>query len=85
MPEHLQLPLNRKGVISAEIFKVEGQLRVGFFIVNEWPCKLHHKCRIVDCGVFLILIFRNSEDDALSIVYCRKNGGYGLIATDDAE
>ena len=62
MPEHLQLPLNRKGVISAEIFKVEGQLRVGFFIVNERSCKLHHKCRIVDCGVFLILIFRNSED-----------------------
>jgi len=30
-------------------------------------------------------VFRNSEDDALSIVYCRKNGGYGLIATDDAE
>lgn len=30
-------------------------------------------------------IFRNSEDDALSIVYCRKNGGYGLIVADEAE
>jgi len=24
-------------------------------------------------------VFRNSEDDSLSIVYQRKNGGYGLI------
>ena len=31
-------------------------------------------------------VFRNSEDeDVLSIVYSRKNGGYGLIVTDDAE
>ncbi len=31
-------------------------------------------------------VFRNSEDDdMLSIVYARKNGGYGLILTDDAE
>lgn len=31
-------------------------------------------------------VFRNSEDeDVLSIVYTRKNGGYGLIVTDDAE
>ena len=27
-------------------------------------------------------VFRNSEDDSLSIVYQRKNGGYGLIVTD---
>jgi putative sigma-54 modulation protein len=26
-------------------------------------------------------VFRNAEDDAISIVYCRKNGGYGLIST----
>jgi putative sigma-54 modulation protein len=30
-------------------------------------------------------VFRNSEDDSLSIVYRRKNGGYGLISTDEAE
>jgi len=30
-------------------------------------------------------VFRSSEDDTLSIVYCRKNGGYGLISTDEAE
>ena len=30
-------------------------------------------------------VFRNSEDDSLSIVYCRKNGGYGLIVTDEEE
>ncbi len=28
-------------------------------------------------------VFRNSEDDSLSIVYRRKNGGYGLIETDE--
>ena len=30
-------------------------------------------------------VFRNSEDDSLCIVYQRKNGGYGLIVTDEAE
>lgn len=30
-------------------------------------------------------VFRNSDDDTLSIVYQRKNGGYGLIETGDAE
>lgn len=30
-------------------------------------------------------VFRNSEDDSLCIVYQRKNGGYGLIVTDDEE
>ena len=30
-------------------------------------------------------VFRSSEDDGLSIVYRRKNGGYGLIVTDDEE
>ena len=30
-------------------------------------------------------VFRNSTDDSLCIVYCRKNGGYGLIVTDDEE
>lgn len=30
-------------------------------------------------------VFRNSEDDNLCIVYSRKNGGYGLIVTDDEE
>lgn len=30
-------------------------------------------------------IFRNSNDDLLSIVYQRKNGGYGLIITDQDE
>lgn len=30
-------------------------------------------------------VFRNSEDDSLCIVYRRKNGGYGLIVTDEAE
>ena len=28
-------------------------------------------------------VFRNSEDDSLSIVYQRKNGGYGLIETEE--
>ena len=28
-------------------------------------------------------VFRSSEDDSLCIVYQRKNGGYGLIVTDD--
>ena len=28
-------------------------------------------------------VFRNSDDDSLSIVYRRKNGGYGLISTGD--
>lgn len=30
-------------------------------------------------------VFRSSEDDSLSIVYRRKNGGYGLIVTDEEE
>ena len=30
-------------------------------------------------------VYRNSEDDTLCIVYQRKNGGYGLIVTDDEE
>ena len=30
-------------------------------------------------------IFRNSDDDTLCIVYQRKNGGYGLIVTDEEE
>ncbi len=30
-------------------------------------------------------VFRDSENDCLSIVYQRKAGGYGLIVTDDAE
>ncbi len=30
-------------------------------------------------------VFRNSEDDTLCIVYCRNNGGYGLIVTDEAD
>lgn len=30
-------------------------------------------------------VFRNSEDDSLCIVYQRRNGGYGLIVTDDEE
>ena len=30
-------------------------------------------------------VFRNSEDDALSIVYQRKAGGYGLIVTGDGD
>ena len=30
-------------------------------------------------------VFRNSADDSLCIVYCRKNGGYGLIVTDDED
>ena len=29
-------------------------------------------------------VFRNSEDDALSIVYQRKAGGYGLIVADES-
>ena len=28
-------------------------------------------------------VFRSSEDDSLCIVYQRKNGGYGLIVTDE--
>ena len=28
-------------------------------------------------------VFRNSDDDSISIVYQRKNGGYGLIVTDE--
>ena len=30
-------------------------------------------------------VFRSSEDDSLCIVYQRKNGGYGLIVTDEEE
>lgn len=30
-------------------------------------------------------IFRNASDDAVSIVYRRNNGGYGLILADDME
>jgi putative sigma-54 modulation protein len=30
-------------------------------------------------------VFRDSENNALSIVYRRKNGGYGLIETDDVQ
>ena len=30
-------------------------------------------------------VFRDSENESLSIVYQRKNGGYGLIVADDAE
>ena len=29
-------------------------------------------------------VFRDSENESLSIVYLRKNGGYGLIVADDA-
>lgn len=28
-------------------------------------------------------VFRNSDDDSISIVYQRKSGGYGLIVTDE--
>ena len=28
-------------------------------------------------------VFRNSDDDSISIVYHRKNGGYGLIETEE--
>ena len=30
-------------------------------------------------------VFRDSENESLSIVYTRKNGGYGLIVADDAQ
>ena len=30
-------------------------------------------------------VFRDSDNESLSIVYQRKNGGYGLIVTDDEE
>ena len=30
-------------------------------------------------------VFRNSDDDTLCIVYQRKNGGYGLIVTDEED
>ena len=30
-------------------------------------------------------VFRSSDDDSLCIVYHRKNGGYGLIVTDEEE
>ena len=30
-------------------------------------------------------VFRNSEDDSLCIVYQRKNGGYGMIVTDEED
>ena len=30
-------------------------------------------------------VYRNSEDDTLCIVYLRKNGGYGLIVTDEED
>lgn len=30
-------------------------------------------------------VFRNGDDDSLCIVYQRKNGGYGLIVTDEEE
>ena len=30
-------------------------------------------------------VYRNSDDDSLCIVYQRKNGGYGLIVTDEEE
>ena len=28
-------------------------------------------------------VFRNSDDESISIVYNRKAGGYGLIVTDE--
>ena len=30
-------------------------------------------------------VFRDSENESLSIVYTRKNGGYGLIVADEAQ
>jgi putative sigma-54 modulation protein len=30
-------------------------------------------------------VFRNSEDESLSIVYQRKNGGYGMIVADEED
>ena len=30
-------------------------------------------------------VYRNSDDESLCIVYQRKNGGYGLIVTDEEE
>jgi len=30
-------------------------------------------------------VFRNSEDESLCIVYQRKNGGYGMIVTDEED
>ena len=30
-------------------------------------------------------VYRNSEDDSLCIVYQRKNGGYGMIVTDEED
>ena len=30
-------------------------------------------------------VFRNSEDEALTIVYQRKNGGYGMIVADEED
>ncbi|WP_308588927.1 ribosome hibernation-promoting factor, HPF/YfiA family [uncultured Oscillibacter sp.] len=37
---------------------------------------------LLDHGFF---VFRNSDDDSLSIVYQRKAGGYGLIVTDEED
>ena len=41
-----------------------------------------YKRQLLDHSFF---VFRNSEDDSLCIVYQRKNGGYGLIVTDEEE
>ena len=30
-------------------------------------------------------VFRNSEDESLCIVYQRRNGGYGMIVTDEED
>ena len=30
-------------------------------------------------------VFRSSEDESLCIVYQRKNGGYGMIVTDEED
>ena len=28
------------------------------------------------------LVFRNSQDESLSVIYCRKDGNYGLIESE---
>ena len=53
-----------------------------FFVRVMTPEEAILQMNLLDHSFF---VFRSSEDDSLSIVYRRKNGGYGLIVTDEVE
>ena len=55
---------------------------VGYIVKPMSPEEAILQMNLLDHSFF---VFRSSEDDGLSIVYRRKNGGYGLIVTDEEE